>query len=83
MSVGGAELELELGNGSGRAAGESWHDPIVTEHIADKVVDQLVTAVALGVFGVIGFMFIWGLKIFKLLPTEARAGRQPTVAQAH
>ncbi|MEW5984784.1 MAG: NrfD/PsrC family molybdoenzyme membrane anchor subunit [Acidobacteriota bacterium] len=30
---------------------------------------------ALGVFGVIGIMFVWGLKIFKLLPTEARAGR--------
>jgi len=28
---------------------------------------------ALGVFGVIGFLFIGGLKIFKLLPTEARA----------
>lgn len=27
---------------------------------------------ALGVFGVIGFMFGWGLKYLKLLPTEAR-----------
>jgi molybdopterin-containing oxidoreductase family membrane subunit len=27
---------------------------------------------ALGVFGVIGFLFVWGLKTFKLLPTEAR-----------
>jgi molybdopterin-containing oxidoreductase family membrane subunit len=27
---------------------------------------------ALGVLGVVGFMFVWGLKIFKLLPTEAR-----------
>jgi DNA-binding FadR family transcriptional regulator len=50
VSTGGAEVELELGNGSGRTAGESWHDPIVTEHIADKVVDRLVTAVALGVY---------------------------------
>ena len=30
---------------------------------------------ALGVFVLIGFMFIWGLKVFKLLPTEARTGR--------
>lgn len=28
---------------------------------------------ALGVLGVIGFMFLWGLKFFKLLPREARA----------
>jgi molybdopterin-containing oxidoreductase family membrane subunit len=28
---------------------------------------------AMGVLGVIGFLFVWGLKIFKLLPTEARA----------
>ena len=28
---------------------------------------------ALGVLGVIGFLFLWGLKVFKLLPTEARA----------
>ncbi len=27
---------------------------------------------ALGVLGVIGFLFVWGLKVFKLLPTEAR-----------
>ena len=27
---------------------------------------------ALGVFSVIGFLFVWGLKTFKLLPTEAR-----------
>jgi len=27
---------------------------------------------ALGVFGVIGFLFAWGLKVFKLLPSEAR-----------
>jgi Ni/Fe-hydrogenase subunit HybB-like protein len=28
---------------------------------------------ALGVFGVIGFLFVWGLKVFKLLPHEAKA----------
>ncbi|MEZ5358199.1 MAG: NrfD/PsrC family molybdoenzyme membrane anchor subunit [Candidatus Zixiibacteriota bacterium] len=26
---------------------------------------------ALGVFGVVGFLFLWGLRFFKLLPTEA------------
>jgi molybdopterin-containing oxidoreductase family membrane subunit len=38
---------------------------------------------ALGVLGVIGFLFVWGLRRFKLLPTEARVlGRelsQPTM----
>jgi molybdopterin-containing oxidoreductase family membrane subunit len=28
---------------------------------------------AMGVFGVIGFLFVWGLKVFKLLPHEAKA----------
>jgi molybdopterin-containing oxidoreductase family membrane subunit len=28
---------------------------------------------ALGVLGVVGFLFLWGLKVFKLLPNEARA----------
>jgi Ni/Fe-hydrogenase subunit HybB-like protein len=28
---------------------------------------------ALGVLGIIGFLFAWGLKAFKLLPSEARA----------
>jgi molybdopterin-containing oxidoreductase family membrane subunit len=32
---------------------------------------------ALGVFGVIAFLFMWGLKVFKLLPTEARINRIP------
>lgn len=27
-----------------------WHEPIVADHVADKVVDRLVTAVALGVY---------------------------------
>ncbi len=28
---------------------------------------------ALGVFGAVGFLFVWGLKVFKLLPNEAKA----------
>jgi molybdopterin-containing oxidoreductase family membrane subunit len=32
---------------------------------------------ALGVFGVIGFLFVWGLKVFKLLPNEARISGPP------
>jgi hypothetical protein len=28
---------------------------------------------ALGVFGVIAFLFVFGLRVFKLLPNEARA----------
>jgi molybdopterin-containing oxidoreductase family membrane subunit len=51
-------------------------------HITDSVIDEGVAAYtvsgieivqALGVLGVIGFLFVWGLKVFKLLPTEARA----------
>jgi Ni/Fe-hydrogenase subunit HybB-like protein len=38
---------------------------------------------AMGVLGVIGFLLVWGLKTFKLLPTEARVlGRPPTAAPA-
>ena len=32
---------------------------------------------ALGVLGVVGFLFVWGLKAFELLPTEARALEPP------
>ncbi|MFC2172219.1 NrfD/PsrC family molybdoenzyme membrane anchor subunit [Acidobacteriota bacterium] len=35
---------------------------------------------ALGVFGVIGILFLVGLRVFKLLPTEARILRKLTVA---
>jgi molybdopterin-containing oxidoreductase family membrane subunit len=47
----------------------------IAEGAVSYVASGLEVLQALGVFGVIGFMFIWGLKIFKLLPTEARTGR--------
>jgi hypothetical protein len=37
---------------------------------------------ALGVFGFIGFAFLWGLKAFKLMPTEARALHKLTIVEA-
>ncbi len=44
----------------------------VEEGIASYTVSVAEIIQALGVFGVIGFLFLWGLKTFKLLPTEAR-----------
>ncbi|MHC4140668.1 MAG: hypothetical protein ACYSUF_01900 [Planctomycetota bacterium] len=58
-------------------------------HISGSVVDEGVAAYsvsgievvqALGVLGVIGFLFVWGLKVFRLLPTEARMLRHPLAA---
>ena len=44
-----------------------------TDHVWHKSALKFAELVqALGVFGVIGFLFVWGLRTFKLLPTEAR-----------
>ncbi|MFC1513745.1 NrfD/PsrC family molybdoenzyme membrane anchor subunit [candidate division KSB1 bacterium] len=45
---------------------------VIQEGITTYAVSFLEVLQALGVFGVIGFMFGLGLKVFKLLPTEAR-----------
>ncbi|TKJ38508.1 hypothetical protein CEE37_12125 [candidate division LCP-89 bacterium B3_LCP] len=45
----------------------------IEEGIASYSISFLEVLQALGVFGVIGFMFGWGLRYMKLLPTEARA----------
>jgi Ni/Fe-hydrogenase subunit HybB-like protein len=50
-----------------RIVGSSAAEGIVSYSISFVEVLQ-----ALGVLGVIGFFFLWGLKIFKLLPREAR-----------
>ena len=55
---------------------------IVQEGIATYTISFAEVIQALGVFGVVGFMFVWGLKVFKLLPTEARILRQPATAEA-
>jgi len=45
----------------------------VPEGIAPYYFSVVEMLQALGVFGVIGFLFVWGLKTFKLLPNEAKA----------
>ena len=44
----------------------------IQEGVATYAISFTEMMQALGVFGVIGFMFLAGLRIFKLLPTEAR-----------
>jgi molybdopterin-containing oxidoreductase family membrane subunit len=55
-----------IGSGSG-----------VAEGIAQYSISFAEVLQALGVLGVIGFLFGWGLKYLKLLPTEARMLVQP------
>ncbi|MFH1688253.1 MAG: NrfD/PsrC family molybdoenzyme membrane anchor subunit [bacterium] len=45
---------------------------LLQEGIAAYTVSFAEVLQALGVFGVIGFLFVVGLRVFKLLPTEAR-----------
>jgi Ni/Fe-hydrogenase subunit HybB-like protein len=45
---------------------------VIEEHVAVYTVSFAEILQALGVFGAIGFLFLWGLKFMKLLPTEAR-----------
>ncbi len=45
---------------------------VIQEGIAAYNISFLEVLQAIGVFGIIGFMFGWGLKYMKLLPTEAR-----------
>jgi len=45
----------------------------INEGVASYQISIAETLQALGVFGAIGFMFLFGLRWFKLLPTEARA----------
>jgi molybdopterin-containing oxidoreductase family membrane subunit len=52
--------------------------PGLEEGVAAYRVSVAEVVQALGVLGAIGFLFAWGLKAFKLLPTEARFPAQPT-----
>ncbi|MFH2000873.1 MAG: NrfD/PsrC family molybdoenzyme membrane anchor subunit [Planctomycetota bacterium] len=54
-------------------AGMTITHSAVEEGIADYSISFLEIIQAMGVLGVVGFMFGWGLKYLKLLPTEARA----------
>ena len=54
----------------------------LTEGIAAYSVSFIEVVQALGVLGVIGFLLVWGLKTFELLPTEARALRHGSTAKA-
>jgi molybdopterin-containing oxidoreductase family membrane subunit len=56
--------------------------PGLREGIVDYSVSLAEIVQALGVLGAIGFLFIWGLKTFKLLPTEARALVHPASVKA-
>ena len=47
--------------------------PGLIEGVASYSISALEVLQALGVFGAIGFLFVVGLRVFKLLPTEARA----------
>jgi Ni/Fe-hydrogenase subunit HybB-like protein len=56
--------------------------PGLREGIVDYSVSIAEIVQALGVLGAIGFLFLWGLKTFKLLPTEARALAPSASAEA-
>jgi Ni/Fe-hydrogenase subunit HybB-like protein len=51
-------------------------DSVIQEGITTYTISFLEILQALGVFGIIGFLFGLGLKIFKLLPSEARMIKQ-------
>lgn len=53
----------------------------VNEGIAAYSISFYEVLQALGVAGLIGLMFIWGLKLMKLLPTEAKIGEQIASAE--
>jgi molybdopterin-containing oxidoreductase family membrane subunit len=59
-------------------AGIEISNSVIQEGIVAYYASILEIFQALGVFGVIGFLFCWGLKYMKLLPTEARIYDQPS-----
>jgi molybdopterin-containing oxidoreductase family membrane subunit len=52
--------------------------PGLQEGITSYSVSFVEIVQALGVLGVVGFLFVWGVRTFKLLPTEARIYGQVT-----
>ncbi len=52
---------------------------VIQEGFATYTISFLEVLQAIGVFGIIGFLFGLGLKVFKLLPTEARVLEQAQV----
>lgn len=52
---------------------------VIQEGVTSYSISFLEVLQAIGVFGIIGFLFGFGLKIFKLLPTEARVLEQPSI----
>lgn len=54
-------------------AGMDITQSLVEEGIADYSISFLEILQAMGVLGIVGFIFLWGLKYLSLLPTEARA----------
>ncbi len=55
---------------------------VIEEGIATYYISFLEMLQALGVFGVIGFLFGWGLKYLKLLPNEARILERPAFSES-
>ncbi|MHC4400820.1 MAG: NrfD/PsrC family molybdoenzyme membrane anchor subunit [Planctomycetota bacterium] len=63
-------------------AGMEMVGPGLDVGIASYSVSLVEVVQALGVLGVIGFLFLWGLKMFELLPTEARMLGRPVSAES-
>ena len=53
---------------------------VFEEGIVSYAVSMHEVLQALGVVGIIGFLFVLGLKLFRLLPTEARIVEEPASA---
>jgi Ni/Fe-hydrogenase subunit HybB-like protein len=62
-------------------AGMEIAGSVIEEGVAGYTVSITEVVQALGVLGAIGFLFVWGLKTFKLLPTEARSLERPVSAE--
>ena len=61
-----------LTNGPDLFPGMEIVDSVITEGIASYSISAIEVIQALGVFGVIAFLFLAGLKYLELLPTEAK-----------
>lgn len=63
-------------------AGMEITHSVLEEGVASYSISFIEVLQALGVLGVIGFMFGWGLKYLKLLPNEAKMHDQSTFIQS-
>jgi Ni/Fe-hydrogenase subunit HybB-like protein len=56
-------------------------ESVIQEGITTYAISFIEILQALGVFGIIGFLFGLGLKVFKLLPNEARILKQSLTSE--